>query len=186
MITEICRAWPVMIISSMSIIRSARTITAVHTFSPATVTAPFIIGANGQGQTVIGLKADQLAKSVTAGDGLTGGGGLDGLISEPDGSRSNLTTSGSGLEIILISCRWTGLYIRDDIAGAGLTITNKVLAVGQGDGMTVGADAVSLKAPGTLAYNSTNNAANNHTHAISNSSAPGAAASIYRRMPLGS
>ena len=44
--------------------------------------------------------------------------------------------------------------------------------------MTVNANDVALKTPGTLAYNSTNDAANNHTHAISNSSAPGAAASI--------
>lgn len=38
----------------------ARTITAVHTFSPDSVTAPFILGANAQGQKVIGLNADLL------------------------------------------------------------------------------------------------------------------------------
>lgn len=38
----------------------ARTITAVHTFSPASASAPFILGANAQGQLVTGLNADLL------------------------------------------------------------------------------------------------------------------------------
>ena len=45
-------------------------------FSPQTPGAPFSLAANGQGYLVAGLKADYLAKSVTAGDGLTGGGEL--------------------------------------------------------------------------------------------------------------
>ncbi|HLE03856.1 MAG TPA: hypothetical protein VI729_04480 [Anaerolineales bacterium] len=53
---------------------TARTITAVHTFNPTVAGAPFVLGANGQGQTVVGLRADQLNKSVVAGSGLTGGG----------------------------------------------------------------------------------------------------------------
>ena len=55
---------------------SARTITAQHSFSPGAAAAPFTLGANAQGQTVIGLKADQLNKSITAGNGLSGGGML--------------------------------------------------------------------------------------------------------------
>ena len=38
----------------------ARTVSAVHTFNPGSVTAPFILGANGQGQLVTGLNADLL------------------------------------------------------------------------------------------------------------------------------
>jgi len=38
----------------------ARTVSAVHTFNPTSATAPFILGANGQGQLVTGLNADLL------------------------------------------------------------------------------------------------------------------------------
>ena len=38
----------------------ARTVSAVHTFNPASATAPFILGANAIGQKVIGLNADLL------------------------------------------------------------------------------------------------------------------------------
>jgi hypothetical protein len=37
---------------------TADTITAVHTFNPSSVTAPFMIGTNAQGQLVVGLNAD--------------------------------------------------------------------------------------------------------------------------------
>jgi hypothetical protein len=147
---------------------TARTITAVHTFDPTSATAPFILSPDAQGQTVIGLKADQLAKAVTAGSGLTGGGNL----------TENITIdinlgSPSGLEI-----SEDKLTLDDGIAGAGLGINNKILAVGQGDGLTVGADAVGLTTPGTLSVSSTNSSSGSHTHAITTSSEPGAAASI--------
>lgn len=54
----------------------ARTVLARHTFNPALANSPFILGANAQGQTVVGLKADQLNKSVTGTAGITGGGAL--------------------------------------------------------------------------------------------------------------
>jgi len=38
----------------------ARTVSAVHTFTPASAGAPFILGASAQGQKVIGLNADLL------------------------------------------------------------------------------------------------------------------------------
>jgi hypothetical protein len=38
----------------------ARTITAQHTFAPATAVPPFVLGSNAQGQKVIGLNADLL------------------------------------------------------------------------------------------------------------------------------
>jgi hypothetical protein len=72
----------------------------------------------------------------------------------------------------------SGLMLADSIAGAGLTISGKVLAVGAGAGLTVGADTVSLTTPGTLSVSSANAAAGNHTHAITSSSNPGAAAAI--------
>lgn len=57
-------------------VSSARTITARHTFNPSTTNSPFILGANAQSQLVTGLRADELNKDVTAGNGLTGGGTL--------------------------------------------------------------------------------------------------------------
>lgn len=103
------------------------TITAIHTFNPTTADAPFILGTNAKNKTVIGFRADQLAKSVIAGNGLTGGGLLTADVS---------------------------------------------LYVGQGDGITVAADTVSLTTPGTLSVSSSNNASGNHTHAITTSSNP--------------
>ena len=41
-------------------ISTARTITAQHSFSPSSATAPFSLGANAQGQLVAGLNADLL------------------------------------------------------------------------------------------------------------------------------
>ena len=41
-------------------ISTNRTIPAQHTFSPSIARAPFLLGANAQGQTVVGLRADQL------------------------------------------------------------------------------------------------------------------------------
>lgn len=69
-------------------------------------------------------------------------------------------------------------------AGAGLTLTDggagttATLAVGAGSGITVNADDVALTTPGTLTVSTSNNAATNHTHAITSSSNPGAAASL--------
>lgn len=59
--------------------------------------------------------------------------------------------------------------------GAGNTYT---LAIGAGDGITVNANDVALTTPGTLTVATGNVAAGNHTHAITTSSNPGAAASI--------
>jgi hypothetical protein len=63
-------------------------------------------------------------------------------------------------------------------AGAGLTYSSGVLAVGAGNGITVNADDVALTTPGTLAVGSSNSASGNHTHAITSSSNPGAAAAL--------
>ena len=52
----------------------SRVITAQHTIAPDSEMAPLALGEFAQGQTVIGLRADQLNKSVLAGNGLTGGG----------------------------------------------------------------------------------------------------------------
>lgn len=51
-------------------------ITAQHQFAPTLPQPPFSLGANAQNQTVTGLRADSLNKSVSTGNGLTGGGDL--------------------------------------------------------------------------------------------------------------
>jgi len=64
-----------------------RTISAQHTFNPSAAGAPFLLGANAQGQLVAGFNADQLdgyegadfalvSRQIIAGAGLSGGGDL--------------------------------------------------------------------------------------------------------------
>lgn len=53
----------------------ARTIAAVHTFSPSTATAPFILAANAQNQLVTGLYASSVNKNVYGSNGLYNVGG---------------------------------------------------------------------------------------------------------------
>lgn len=72
---------------------TARSITAQHTFAPGSAQAPFALSANAQGQTVVGLKADQLNKSVTAGAGLSGAGALTADITVSMGTPSTLTVA---------------------------------------------------------------------------------------------
>lgn len=73
-----------------------------------------------------------------------------------------------------------------ELAGAGLTAATGILAVGQGNGITVGADTVSLTTPGTLTVATTNSATGNHTHAIDSSDNPGAATSLLKTSTSGS
>lgn len=87
--------------------------------------------------------------------------------------------SNSGLAIS------SGLTIDSSVAGAGLTWTTGVLAVGAGNGITVNANDVALSTPGTLTVSSSNSASGNHTHAITSSSNPGAAASILASTSAG-
>ena len=72
-----------------------------------------------------------------------------------------------------------------ELAGAGLTAAAGVLAVGAGAGLTVNTDDVALTTPGTLTVSSTNTATGSHTHAITTSSNPGAAAAILATSAAG-
>lgn len=95
----------------------ARTISAVHTFDPGSATAPFILAANAQGQTVTGLKADQLNKSVTAGGGLTGGGALTSSISLDVGAGTGITVNANDVAINqAFTPTWTGAHIWSNTA----------------------------------------------------------------------
>ena len=105
---------------------ASRTITAQHWFSPAAPQAPFALGANAQGQTVVGLKADQLSKSISvSGLGLSGGGILDAnrtitlaSSSNPGIAASVLATDASGfLSLVRLNTDTIG-----DKSGGNLTI----------------------------------------------------------------
>jgi len=84
------------------------------------------------------------AGSISAGAGLTKTGNTIDVVSANTGIVVNadditLTLNAtSGLEIV------SGLRIADSVAGAGLTITSKILAVGAGDGISVAADSVAV------------------------------------------
>jgi len=80
----------------------------------------------------------------TAGDGLTKSGNEISAVAD-DG----ISVSASGIKVALpatsgLVVDGTGLYVADSIAGNGLTIGSKILAVGQGSGISVSADAIAL------------------------------------------
>jgi hypothetical protein len=105
----------------------ANTISATHLFSPTTYSPPFVLGSNAQGQTVIGLKADQLNKSISvSGLGLSGGGDftIDRTItltsnSNPGPTPSILATDANGfLNLLRLN-----VDVLADKSGANLTLS---------------------------------------------------------------
>lgn len=106
---------------------------------------------------------------MAANGGLTLAGGVSISLASP-----------SGLQLVS-----NQLSIPDAIAGAGLTISSKVLAVGAGDGITIGANTVDLTTPGSVSASSTNNPVGNHTHAVTASDNPGPAVSLLRTTAAG-
>jgi hypothetical protein len=120
------------------------TFQAVPAFAPASATAPFTLSANGQGQTITGLKADQLNKSVLVdGLGLSGGGALTAnrtvtltSSSNPGAAAAILASDGDGdlqlerlgiavtptqpLEVggnVFINAATANLYLKDTSTG---------------------------------------------------------------------
>jgi hypothetical protein len=139
-----------------------RPFTGPITINPPTAEAPIVIGANGQGQKVIGLNADL----------------LDGL----DSSAFSLSSHNHDSVYALRSLALT--------AGAGLTgggdlTTGRTFAVGAGAGITVNADDVALTTPGTIGVSTSNLSTGNHTHLIDFSFSPGVASKILATNSLG-
>ena len=129
------------------------------------------------------------ASAAMAGDGLTYSSGVlnvgaGTLITV--GADSVGITSGSTYQYIGTgsgtAAAWQNL---STLAGAGLTHSAGVLAIGAGNGITVNADDVALTTPGTLTVSTSNSATGSHTHAITTSSNPGAAASILASTAAG-
>jgi len=149
-------------------ISTARTITAQHSFSPGSAQAPFALGSNAQGQTVTGLKADQLNKSVSAGSGLTGGGAL----------TSNVTLD------LLWGTPTISTITPDASANAG-TSTNPARS-DHTHAIVAAAPSTALSVSTTNAEGSaTSFARSDHSHAITSSSNPGAAASLLASTSAG-
>jgi hypothetical protein len=130
---------------------------AQHTFNPGSATAPFLLHSNAQGQTVAGLRADQLNKSILPGDGLSGGG---------------LLTQSRTLAVDATVVRTS----RQVLAGDGLT----------GGGDLSQDRTITLGTPGTIALGSANNVtAGGHVHAVDASANPGEAASLVATSAAG-
>ena len=132
-------------------------------------------GVNIDLATDPGLEFATAKLRVKAGDGLT---------RTATGVAVQLSTL-SGLTLDGTTPNKT-LALADSVAGNGLVIANKILAVGAGNGITVGADTVSLTTPGTLSVTSQNDPVGNHVHAILHSSNPGVAASLLSTSVTGS
>lgn len=131
-------------------VSTARTISARHTFAPASANSPFILSANAQGQTVVGLRADQLDKSIIAGSGLTGGGLLSADRTLNVGSGQGINVAADSVNIALAS-------------NSGLEVTPSQLRMG---------------APATLAQDSASAVTGStHSHAVTASAAVTSAAS---------
>jgi len=95
----------------------ANVVSAVHTFSPSTYGPPFILGEHAQGQTVAGLKADQLNRSINvSGLGLSGGG-----ILTADRTISLASSSNPGASASILASTEAGalslLRLNTDIIG---------------------------------------------------------------------
>lgn len=113
---------------------TARNITAVHTFARASAGVPFILNANTQGQTVTGLRADQLNKSVIAGAGLANGGALTADVTLNVGAGPGITVNADTVQVRLATA--SGMTLASD--------TLAVLAANTSIGVAAGGVAVGL------------------------------------------
>lgn len=73
----------------------ATTITAQHTFAPLAVEAPFLLGANAQGQKVVGLKADTVAQNPDTAGAASGVATLDASSHVVQAGAVNPITAGA-------------------------------------------------------------------------------------------
>jgi len=179
----------------------SRTSNRSTNISGVTLTSPGTTVTAGDGLTLTGttldvgagdgisVAADAVAvdstvvrttRTVTAGSGLTGGGALSSDLTLNVGAGTLITvgadtvgiTTGANYQYIGTgsgtAAAWQNL---SGLAGAGLTHSAGVLAVGAGSGITVNADDVALTTPGTLTAATSNTATGNHTHAITTGAA---------------
>lgn len=137
----------------------------------------------GDGLTITGQQLN-----VGAGNGLTLA--ADSVALTTPGSLTATSTNnaaGSHTHAIDSTIARSAVQIiaGDGLTGGGDLTDSRTLNVVVGNGLTVTADSIALTAPGTLTVTSTNNAAGSHTHAITSSSNPGAAASLLATTAAG-
>jgi hypothetical protein len=121
--------------------------------------------------------------TLTAGDGLTGGGDLTTNRTFSVGAGTMITVSSDAVNLSSGTAQyqipvtgvastytpsWTAL---SNFAGDGLTFSTGAFQIGAGDGLTVSADSIALTTPGGLSASTTNSSSSNHTHSISTASA---------------
>jgi hypothetical protein len=166
---------------------------------------------SGLAYVTIGNTASLSAeRALTAGDGidLTDGGANSTVTMAVDvtdfiDTSFGLTESTNNIRVNLaatsgLSFSTGALQLDDSVAGAGLTIASKVLAVGAGDGIDVAADSIAvdvtdilgngltetsnnitLGTPSTLTVSTSNGVTtSSHTHAITTSSAVSSATAV--------
>lgn len=105
-------------------------------------------------------------RQVIAGAGLTGGGALSSNVTlDVVAADTSITVNADNIQVRLAATSGlqvsTGLMIADSIAGAGLTIASKVLAVGSGDGIDVSADSIAVDVTDILGTGLLEEATNN-------------------------
>lgn len=106
--------------------------------------------------------------------GIKGGGG--GGDSHPPVTSGNAAIAVAPEQVVSLSLAAPsgmevaagGLRLADSVAGNGLGISNKVIGVNiaPGGGLQVVSDALAMTTPGTIAADTTNQTAGNHTHAV--------------------
>jgi hypothetical protein len=121
--------------------------------------------------------------TLTAGNGLTGGGDLSTNRSFDVGAGTMITVSSDAVNLSSGTAQyqipvtgvastytpsWTAL---SNFAGDGLTFSTGAFQVGAGDGLTVSANSIALTTPGGLSASTPDSSSSNHTHSISTGSA---------------
>jgi len=169
------------------------------------------IGSGGGGSTPAAGSYVPTTRRIVSGDGLIGGGVLTDDITLHVGAGDGIDVAADTVAVDVTDIIDTGyglvedsnniridlsaisgltfdsgdLELDDTIAGSGLVISNKILAVGAGDGITVNEDDVAITTPGNLSEATTNVSAGNHTHNILSSSDPGTSSSLLHSGSVG-
>lgn len=122
-------------------------------------------------------------RTIISGAGLSGGGDLsaDRTLTIGEGTLINVTADAVGVangsaqyQIPMTGASpFTPTYTAlSSLAGNGIGFVLGKFEVGEGNGLTVGVDDISLTLPGTLSVSSSNSSSGNHKHAITSSPDP--------------
>jgi hypothetical protein len=126
--------------------------------------------------------------TITAGNGLTGGGDLSAdrtlALTTPGSLTATSTNNAAGSHTHAIDATIARSAITitagNGMTGGGDLSANRTLNVVAGNGLTVSADSIALTTPGSLTVSSTNTAVGNHTHAVTASSTPNGTATLLK------